>query len=76
MKNSFITLEAAVLQNCRVGGRNGIDPAFPSSAVTRIVMLFFFFFFFSKRSFSAHLLVRQDTQPTFKLNMRKIRRRD
>lgn len=75
MKNSFITLEAAVLQNCRVGGRNGIDPAFPSSAVTRIVMLFFFSFF-SKRSFSAHLLVRQDTQSTFKLNMRKIRRRD
>lgn len=53
MKNSFITLEAAVLQNCRVGGRNGIDPAFPSSAVTRIVMLFFFFFFLQTFFFSS-----------------------
>lgn len=50
-KNSFITLEAADLQKCGIGGRNGIDPAFQSSTVIRIIMLFFFLFFFP----NAHL---------------------
>lgn len=36
-----MTLEAADPENCKIGGRNGIDPAFPSSAVTQLVMLFF-----------------------------------
>lgn len=40
-KNCFMALQAADPKNCKIGGRNGIDPAFPGSAVTRLVMLFF-----------------------------------
>lgn len=60
MKNSFITLEAADLQNCRTCRRNGIDPAFQSSTVTRIVMLVFKTLFY--------MGCATETRPMFILN--------
>lgn len=39
-KKSFTALETADLENCKIGGRNGIDLAFRRSAVTRLVMFY------------------------------------
>lgn len=38
-ENSFITPEATDPENCKIGHRNGIDLAFQSAVVTRLVML-------------------------------------